>query len=782
MTRPQIIRADTLDLQDHDEPSAKDHTRQPEHPQPLGSGRPAPHQELSIRHAEEDLQSEINGGRDRSEHRNGKDADGEQDDEDDNEDDNRYGHEDGDLADGENDDLMDDDDMMDKISSSPSIDDEDIDFEFVYALHNFVATVDGQANAAKGDTMVLLDDSNSYWWLVRVVKDGSIGYLPAEHIETPTERLARLNKHRNVDLSATMLGDNNEKSKNPLKKAMRRRNAKTVNFGAPMYIDASDVDYSSDEDSEHGDFFNDDETLDGEDEEAQDQGEDIVVEPLRPKGQKDKSMESSDNNGSHERQDSQLSGSERRPSSEEFFEAEGKLNPLPASLVPWTDSSSTEPTVSRSRNGTVRNTDSFFKDDTAEPKKISLTPNLLRDARDENGLSTLAEWKEPRGSLDSLEKGTNPQDKAKEKEEKKRKEKKSGMLSGLFKRKKNKDDVDEPDRSPIDSASRTSPQPKTSMESMSSKSMSPDQQRSSKEQQRSSKESQRPSKESQRPSKPQKHTVNKLHKQPAGIMKVDTDLDPDMAAYNSSEAIHHNLGDQSIRQVPQDEQEESGYEDCDIVLQSPISPASVSKDPFSTPLESMDPLASPVDRPSSGTQWRGPSEYGRTSAGSNSVTSPAQRFAPEVSGAASESPVKHSPVEAYVPVGVEGITEASQSTRSLSPPSSPSSVGNDTQYQKSITTTPASVDTLSVDTPTWSDSSLRSYMDEENDIRDLFIIVHDKSNVPPAGPDHPITGRLFKEESKKLKEMNNQLDEMLVSWMSQRSQNTSSTRKQIASY
>ena len=52
---------------------------------------------------------------------------------------------------------------------------EDIDFEFVYALHTFVATVDGQANATKGDTMVLLDDSNSYWWLVRIVKDSSIG-------------------------------------------------------------------------------------------------------------------------------------------------------------------------------------------------------------------------------------------------------------------------------------------------------------------------------------------------------------------------------------------------------------------------------------------------------------------------------------------------------------------------------------------------------------------------------------------------------------------------------
>lgn len=89
------------------------------------------------------------------------------------------------------------------IGSDESLhDSEDIDFEFVYALHTFVATVEGQANATKGDTMVLLDDSNSYWWLVRVVKDSSIGYLPAEHIETPTERLARLNKHRNIDVSS----------------------------------------------------------------------------------------------------------------------------------------------------------------------------------------------------------------------------------------------------------------------------------------------------------------------------------------------------------------------------------------------------------------------------------------------------------------------------------------------------------------------------------------------------------------------------------------------------
>src|SRR5437763_15302917 len=45
-----------------------------------------------------------------------------------------------------------------------------------------------------------------------------------------------------------MLGDNPEKSKNPLKKAMRRRNAKTVQFAAPQYFEPSDFDYSDEED------------------------------------------------------------------------------------------------------------------------------------------------------------------------------------------------------------------------------------------------------------------------------------------------------------------------------------------------------------------------------------------------------------------------------------------------------------------------------------------------------------------------------------------------------
>lgn len=62
----------------------------------------------------------------------------------------------------EGDDQDDSGSFSDSLSSSPSIPDEDIDFALVYALHTFLATVDGQASVVKGDKLLLLDDSNSY--------------------------------------------------------------------------------------------------------------------------------------------------------------------------------------------------------------------------------------------------------------------------------------------------------------------------------------------------------------------------------------------------------------------------------------------------------------------------------------------------------------------------------------------------------------------------------------------------------------------------------------------
>lgn len=104
-----------------------------------------------------------------------------------------------DSGDEHDDERMDDDE--DDMSSELSVPDESINFDLVYAIRTFAATVDGQANVFKGDSLVLMDDSNSYWWLVQVLKTNEVGYIPAEIIETPFERLARLNKHRNQDVS-----------------------------------------------------------------------------------------------------------------------------------------------------------------------------------------------------------------------------------------------------------------------------------------------------------------------------------------------------------------------------------------------------------------------------------------------------------------------------------------------------------------------------------------------------------------------------------------------------
>ncbi|KAI9259048.1 hypothetical protein BY458DRAFT_557845 [Sporodiniella umbellata] len=94
--------------------------------------------------------------------------------------------------------LMEDEDDS---GSELSIPDAEIDFKLVYALHTFKATVEGQATVFRGNALTLLDDSNSYWWLVKVLKSSEVGYIPAENIETPHERLARLNSHRNIEIT-----------------------------------------------------------------------------------------------------------------------------------------------------------------------------------------------------------------------------------------------------------------------------------------------------------------------------------------------------------------------------------------------------------------------------------------------------------------------------------------------------------------------------------------------------------------------------------------------------
>ncbi|EED14881.1 SH3 domain protein, putative [Talaromyces stipitatus ATCC 10500] len=735
MTRPQIIRADTIDLQDPSSPSAQDHSSVSSR---VAEGRTGPHQNQSLRHAEQEARDDvITSPRVSLHHLDNGDQNHHIDIVYDEPDDSMADlkGEDGDIGDEESDDMM-DDDMMDKISSSPSIDDEDIDFEFVYALHTFVATVEGQANAAKGDTMVLLDDSNSYWWLVRVVKDGSIGYLPAEHIETPTERLARLNKHRNVDLSATMLGDNAEKSKNPLKKAMRRRNAKTVTFASPTFFEASDIDYSTEEEEEDAEQLEEEEIrVEPQDAQYDVQDEDMVVEPLRPKPHKEKVSRVVEPE-TEETQTEPSSPEKPRPSDESFER--------PA----------------RSRNGTLRNTDSFFNDDTAETKKISITPSLLRD---DNGVSK-SEAQEGRASMESIEKTLAAGDKGK------RKDKKPGMLSGLFKRKDKKGRTSEDDGEDAEKTSeeisRSSPQPKVSSESL----REPTNTKASGVQRQSS----------------------KLQKQqPAEVALVNPSQramqDTSISTSEASSPVKEDYSS-SIRRVLSPSagatvaplQVRTSFEN-NAAAPEQRTPSDYTSSPVKTSPVATSNITSSMGM--NGKMHDGPiaeepiQTMSREDPSSNPV-SPSRQLRGNVHSddSLSDSVVNVSPTQAPMSSRPPGLVvdTSSQEGRSVSPLSSKSSSPEfiERPEPKGDETTPVST-VSSVATATWSDASLRSYLDDENDIRDLLIIVHDKSNVQPAGPDHPITGSLFKEESRRLKEMSGRLDEMLAGWISRKSDRVS---------
>ena len=123
----------------------------------------------------------------------------------------------------------------------------------------------------KGDSLLLLDDANSYWWLVRVLKTEDVGYIPAENIETPYERLARLNKHRNVDLASATVHEKQSaevQGRERLKGAIAGRakgiraeksgedvvEKRRVLFAPPTYVEHPGVTWSSDEeDGEEGD-------------------------------------------------------------------------------------------------------------------------------------------------------------------------------------------------------------------------------------------------------------------------------------------------------------------------------------------------------------------------------------------------------------------------------------------------------------------------------------------------------------------------------------------------
>ncbi|KAK8108404.1 hypothetical protein PG984_014205 [Apiospora sp. TS-2023a] len=649
-------------------------------------------------------------------------------------------------------------------------DTEDIDFEFVYALHTFVATVEGQANATKGDTMVLLDDSNSYWWLVRVVKDSSIGYLPAEHIETPTERLARLNKHRNIDLAASMLGDQVDKGKNPLKSAMRKRKGKNVTFTAPTYVDYSDFDYSTEEE---------DADVDGPAQQAKQQDQQAVaaaggmeddesarVAPLKPRSQAN--AEDGDGNEDDE--------NESR-ASDEIFE-NGK--------------SATRTT----KNGTVRNTDSFFKDETVETKKITLTPNLLRD----DG--------EPRESSDSLTKELRQRpsfekelvaDKKedKKKKDKKDKEKKPSAIRSFFSRKDKKKSADDDDESfgkrSMDVNSVDSTEDVTRTAEVESPDKGGPQRSQSKLQKQQARTEPSPTRKPGATTMELAQFINAESRPPnnvannpptTGLRMVEADPSEgqggDKAAaaalttsYGKPQKLNRVKG-----RLDLDDFDTSEEEDDDDDFGEPAEQTTRSAPPQEQQRQAQ-PQQQQQQQPQQAQQQQQraeekqlrptlpgsyPDSYLSTqTTGSQQTVQGAST--PQPMERLSESPVHVSPIQSNNPPALMG-DNSSQEDRS-SPVSSPSPDIADVESrghhaQDSMTST-------SNTATSWNDDNLRAFFDSGTDIRDLLMVVYDdKTDVPPADPEHPVAVSLFREQNAKLAEITTQLDNMLGDWLARK--------------
>lgn len=94
-----------------------------------------------------------------------------------------------------------DDKLLDFIDgmlpSPPSSPPRELDPSKLYALYDFTGPDPSHLPLLKNDSVHLLNDSDSYWWLVKRDDNNRIGFAPAEILETYTERLARLNCWKN---------------------------------------------------------------------------------------------------------------------------------------------------------------------------------------------------------------------------------------------------------------------------------------------------------------------------------------------------------------------------------------------------------------------------------------------------------------------------------------------------------------------------------------------------------------------------------------------------------
>lgn len=535
-----------------------------------------------------------------------------------------------------------------------------------------------------------------------------------------------------------MLGDNTEKSKNPLKKAMRRRNAKTVQFAAPTYYEPSEAEYSDEDDGDDGQMDFDSDARTEAVEEAKSQGDDASAVSQATTA---------------------VNGVQRTASNESLNDTEPSSPVKAQAADPAQAALSHQDSVSRSRKGVVRNTDSFFKDDSAETKKISLTPRLLRGDSDSTG-STEQEMRQ-RPSLENFDKMVGVEEKPAREEKKKEKK---GMLSGLFKRKdktpkgsKNDDSAGKVSEESL----RPSTHSKDSLDSVTKPDAAVE----------------------RRPSKLQKHpptNVTSPKASPTEARAPQGSLTPaplsipaptgpapapptvrQVQNESSQESLQPPVEQQNQQNTPSRFPSLQEKRHQDQVADAPVKPVYAKRAKERFALDASDSEDEQV--PAATAEAASGAAEGRVSVSPLNEVQHAQN-----SHRRNDSGMQISPIEP--PTGFGSFPET---TKAIS--HEPAEDVTPIEAENTASTSKASPSTITThtpstsrSTPTWSDASLRTYMENDQDIKDLLIIVHDKSNVMPVGHDHPLMANLFSDERSKLAEMQTQLDSMLMSWISRK--------------
>ncbi len=558
-----------------------------------------------------------------------------------------------------------------------------------------------------------------------------------------------------------MLGDQAEKTKNPLKSAMRRRKAKTVTFTAPTYVDYSEIEYSTEEE-------------DGEDDgpvqrqvaqqkqnqteqqaaaqkattEMADEDESARVEPLRPRGQKLAKIDTTKTDEKTDVDENSLNSAGR--SSDEMFE--GKPERV-------------------SKNGTVRNTDSFFRDESIETKKITLTPGLLRDDNEPRGSSDSKEVRQ-RPSLDRLEKELVPDkvkdDKKKKDKKDKDKDKKPSGIRSFFSRKDRKKSIDDDDDSfgkrSMDMGIAEAEESRAEAESSPDKSVAPQRNASKllKLQQRS---------ETSPTRKPalittqlkQPNTVENVPPASSSLRMVESEslenVQNSLQKDNKSRSIVPKTVQLSVDAAPQKVTRAKTRVELDDFDSSQEEEAAAEPnwpppETQQTQQSQQQPREEQLQRPTLPGSY--PDSYLDNQ---TSMSQQQQQTEPEAASAnqtvqqsRTESPDLVSPLSPTTTKPPPLITDTSSQEDRSSPISSPSPEPADADERTHRNQDSIATSTSATTTSTWNDSSLRAFFDSGSEIRDLLTVVYDKSDIPPAGPEHPVVG-LFREPNAKLAEI-----------------------------